>query len=196
MGKTLGEERLAKISDQTVDGLVETLAHHRLGDVVRRADGVYKAIALPASDETAAMHLVSRMYTDAIFDQDIRAIQLIINRIDGGLPKDIDVDSVQTQFGDCLNEVMNYTSEQMLKLMPNDSVMLALCKSLYVLATQNIYWNYDKGCPCKPTAERKTERDTAMRMILERVGGRKTITSKASEKVSIETADWIKELPQ
>ena len=41
----------------------------------------------------------------------------------------------------------------------------------------------------------KKERDAAMRMVLERTGGRKTLSAEAIEVEDIETASWIAELP-
>lgn len=158
-------------------------------------NGCYKLIRFP-QNENAAMFLISRLFTDAVFNNDIRAIQLIINRIDGGLPKDCEVANFQTQFGDCLNEVLNFSDSQMCKVYPSDSVMMALCKSLFVIATQDIYWDYERKRPCKPSTQRKQERDAAMRMILERVGGRKTLLAKQAETVSVSDADWIKNLPE
>lgn len=169
-----------------------------MGDVVSMSEnGVFKMIRYPATSETAAMYLVARLVTDAVFNNDIRAIQLIVNRIDGGLPKDSEVDSFQTQFGDCLNEIMGYENAESMKLTPDDTVMMAICKSLYALATQNIYWDYNKGRPInRPSTDRKQERDTAMRMILERVGGRKTLLAKPVEHQEIKDADWILELEE
>lgn len=196
MAGTLSGEELARISDSSVDGLIEQIAHYPMGTVVSLSEnGCYKLLRFP-EQENAAMFLVSRLYTDAVFNNDIRAIQLIISRIDGGLPKDTEVDSFQTQFGDCLNEVMNFTSSEMIVVHPSDSVMMALCKSLYALATQDIYWDYERKKPCRPSTQRKQERDAAMRMILERVGGRKTLLAKQEVQVEILDADWIKNLPE
>lgn len=187
-----------RTSERTVDDLIEGMAHLSLGETVSISeDGLFKMIRFPNDNENAAMFLVARLMTDAVFNNDIRAIQLIINRIDGGLPKDVEIDSFQTQFGDCLNSVMRMTDARQLVLSPDDTVMMALCKSLYALATQNIYWDYDRNKPIRrPSTDKKQERDTAMRMILERVGGRKTLLSKPPEQHTIEDADWIKELSE
>ncbi len=145
--------------------------------------------------ENAAMYLVCRLFTDAIFSQDIRAIQLIINRVDGGLPKDTEVNDYQTQFSDCLNEVMKLDLKTQSKVLPSDTVMMGLCKSLYSLATQDIYWNYSTGKMRKPSVAEKQERDAALRMVLERTGGRKTLVIASKEKEQIEQADWLSSLP-
>lgn len=172
------------------------MAHHQMKDVVLVAEGKRPHVGFPRSNEAnAAMFLVCRLFTDAIFNQDIRAIQLIINRIDGGLPKDVEMDLYQTEFADCLNEVMSMTDGNQLKVLPTDTVMMALCKSLYDLSVQDIYWDEDKGRPRRPSPTIKQERDIALRMVLERTGGRKTTPAITKEIEEPEIADWIKSLP-
>lgn len=180
--------------DSTVDESISMLANQPIKDVVILAEGKNPRIGFPYGDKNAAHFLVARLFTDAVFSQDIRAIQLIINRIDGGLPKDTELDNYQTMFGDCLSRVMALTDGTQLKILPEDTVMMALCKSLYSTATEDIYWDYDKKCSRKPTDSQKKDRDSALRMVLERTGGRKTLSSKNVEKEEIEVADWIKKL--
>lgn len=149
--------------------------------------------------------MVAQMYTDAVFNQDIRVIQTIINRIDGGLPKDTEVHEYRTLFGDCMNEVLSMTKGSQLKVMPDDTVMMALCKSLFDLATQDIYHEIKRDAhgnkwsrKVNPSTERKNARDSATRLVLERSGGRKTATPavvKAIDRPKV--ADWITNaLPQ
>lgn len=145
--------------------------------------------------ENAATYLVCRLFTDAIFSNDIRAIQLIINRVDGGLPKDVEIDDYSTQFSDCLNKVMRMTSGSQLRLSPDDTVMMGLCKSLYALSTQDIYWDEQRGRMRRPSTDKKQERDAALRMVLERTGGRKTLVVESRERQDLQDADWIAALP-
>lgn len=171
------------------------MAHKKMSDVVIVSEGIDPRIGLPRSNvKNAATYLVCRLFTDAVFNQDIRAIQLIINRIDGGLPKDTEVNSYQTLFGDCLTEVLNMTDGNQLKVMPDDTVMMALCKSLYDLSVQDIYWDDRLGKKKKPSTDKKQERDAALRMILERTGGRKTLAEQPKEAEIVETAEWLLEL--
>lgn len=149
-----------------------------------------------AGSPNAATYLVCRLLTDAIFSSDIRAIQLVVNRIDGGLPKDVEMQDYQTQFSDCMEQVMHMTRRDQLKLLPEDTVMMGLCKSLYALATQDIYWDERRGrLRRRPPTDLKQERDAAMRMILERLGGRKTLVATHGDREDVEMADWIMELP-
>lgn len=198
MGKTRGENplELIKRSGATVDESIARLASERIGEVVTIAEGNRWMIGMKKSDQTAADFLVSRLFTDAVFSQDIRSIQLIINRIDGGLPKDVDVARYQTEFGDCLNEIMGMTHVDQVTVEPNDTVMMALCKSLYLIATQDIYWDHEKLKRRNPSDSQKKERDAALRMVLERTGGRKTLAEIPTEKIDVEIAPWIAELPE
>ena len=166
-----------------------------MGDVVSLADGKHMTIGMMGPG-TAADFLVARLFTDAVFFDDIRSIQLIINRIDGGLPKDTEVDDYRTQFGDCLNEIMGMTAAEQLSVDPDDTVMMALCKALYVMATQDIYWDQEKQKKRRPTDAQKKERDAALRMVLERTGGRKTMSNVQPEKEQVEIAGWIAQLPE
>lgn len=186
---------IIKRNAAAVDTQIAAMANRRLGDVVSIAEGNRWMIGM-VPDQNAAEFLVSRLFTDAVFSQDIRAIQLIINRVDGGLPKDVDVDSYRTLFGDCLNEIMEMSSADQMTVKPDDTVMMALCKSLYSIAVQDIYWDYDKKRKRRPTDSQKKERDAALRMVLERTGGRKTLTDVPVTTEEIEVADWIASLPE
>lgn len=195
--KTRGDDRVSiiKRNAAAVDTQIAAMANRKLGDVVSIAEGNRWMIGM-VPDQNAAEFLVSRLFTDAVFSQDIRAIQLIINRVDGGLPKDVDVDSYRTLFGDCLNEIMEMSSADQMTVKPDDTVMMALCKSLYSIAVQDIYWDYDKKRKRRPTDSQKKERDAALRMVLERTGGRKTLTDVPVTTEEIEVADWIASLPE
>lgn len=174
------------------------MAHLRMGQVVRRSE--FGLPVIFGEDKTAKDLLASRMFTDAVFNQDIRVIQTIINRIDGGLPKDTEVEGYQTLFGDCMNEVLSLTSSEMLRVTPDDTVMMALCKSLYDIASTDIYHEMKSdnngnrwARKVKPSTEQKQARDSALRLVLERAGGRKTATPQAAKAHAVvESADWIK----
>jgi hypothetical protein len=177
------------------------MAHLRMSEVVYKSEhGVPRIGVETGGLADARTHLASQMFTDAVFSQDIRVIQTIINRIDGGLPKDIDIDEYQTLFGDCMNEVLSMTSGHQLKVMPDDTVMMALCKSLYDIATTDIYHEVknDKhgnawARKINPSTEKKQARDSAQRLVLERAGGRKTTPPASKQKLaSVSVADWIK----
>jgi hypothetical protein len=157
------------------------------------------------SQRDAKSYLASQMFTDAVFNQDIRVISTIVNRIDGGLPKDTEVAGYQTLFGDCMNEVLGMSSHLQVRVLPSDTVMMALCKSLFDIASTDIYHEIksDKNGnrwskKINPSTEKKQARDSALRLVLERAGGRKTtIPAKAQELGRVVVADWITQaLPQ
>lgn len=143
--------------------------------------------------DTAAHHLVAQMYTDAIMHQDIRCIQTIINRTDGGLPKDSEIAMYRTEFADSVRRVLAMTSQEQLKVDPEDTVMDALAKSLYEIAAEDIYWDQFEGKAKKPSDTKKQLRDNAMRMILERAGGRKQKVEIPEVVEEYELSPWVQE---
>lgn len=174
------------------------MVNARMADVVYTSEGNRMNIGPDCRPGTAnaATYLVCRLLTDAIFSNDIRAIQLIISRVDGGLPKDTEVDLYQTQFSDCLEQVMRMTSDHQLSVHPDDTVMMGICKSLFALAVQDIYWDPRRQQVRKrPPTDLKNERDAALRIILERLGGRKTLMENRKIREAVEDADWIAQLP-
>lgn len=181
----------------TVDEKIEELSHRRLGDVVRVSENNVGRIGPDSrSAANAAEYLVARLYTDAIFSCDIRAIQLIVDRIDGGLPKDVEIGLYRTQFSDCLNEILAMRVDDRMVPLPDDTVMMALGKALYAVAVQDIYLDRRTGGRReRARTDLKQERDVALRMILERTGGRRTLTSVSQVHEEIEDADWINALP-
>jgi hypothetical protein len=182
------------------------MAHLQMGQVVYQNEhGIPRVGDDSGALKDAKAYLASQMFTDAVFNQDIRVIQTIINRIDGGLPKDVDVAEYQTLFGDCMTEVLGMASHLQLKVLPSDTVMMALCKSLFDIASEDIYHRIkDDGHGNKwsmkinPTTEKKQARDSALRLVLERSGGRRTATlAKVAELGKVVVAPWITQaLPQ
>ena len=189
---------LARTSGPSLDEELRRTAHLRMGDVVHQNEWKLPRIFGP-TDGTARSHLAFQMYTDAVFNQDIRTIQMIVNRVDGGLPKDTEVDRYQTLFGDCMNEVLAMTDSMQLKVMPEDTVMMALCKSLFDIATADIYHEFKRdkfgnkwARKINPSTERRQARDSARRLIHERAGGRKTAVPVPPKVLDeVKTADWV-----
>jgi hypothetical protein len=90
---------------------------------------------------------------------------------------------------------MSLTDGERLKVKPDDTVMMALCKALYALSVQDIYWDSERGRMRRPSTDKKQERDSALRMVLERTGGRKTLVATREVREEVEEADWISALP-
>lgn len=176
------------------------MAHLPMAQAVYLSEyGVPRISITSGGPGDATSHLCAQMFTDAVFNSDIRVIQTIINRIDGGLPKDTEVGDYQTLFGDCMNQVLEMSTADQVKVKPEDTVMMALCKSLFDIAQRDIYnevrgddhgnkWSRKR----KPSTEEKQARDSAMRLILERAGGRKTaIPKQAGPRDDVTMAPWI-----
>ena len=101
-------------------------------------------------------------------------------------------------FGDCIDEILKLDNATQLTVLPEDTVMMAMCKSLYAIATEDIYHKADpSGCyrDVHPSDTKKRDRDAAMRIILERSGGRKTLIAPEPEAKEYVDAPWIAELP-
>jgi len=181
-------------NERSLDEQFLRMAKSKMGSVVRMADTVPRA-EYPTGAKTAAQHLVSRMFTDAIFSQDIRTIELIINRIDGNNPRDDQMSSMQTLFGDTLNEILQIENPTELRVTPEDTVMSALCKALYDLAASDIYHEVDKETgevrTRKPSTEAKKSHEAALRIVIERSQGRKTTPTLIEEAPEIGEADWL-----
>lgn len=181
-------------NERSLDEQFLRMAKSKMGSVVRMADTVPRA-EYPTGAKTAAQHLVSRMFTDAIFSQDIRTIELIINRIDGNNPRDDQMSSMQTLFGDTLNEILQIENPTELRVTPEDTVMSALCKALYDLAASDIYHEVDKETgevrTRKPSTEAKKSHEAALRIVIERSQGRKTTSTLIEEAPEIGEADWL-----
>lgn len=177
----------------TLDELIEKMAGMRLGDVVGIAENGRRHIWWFESNgvNSSAQYMVARLYTDAIFNNDLRCIQTIINRIDGGLPKDTEVANFRTSFADAVDELLAMPTELQHKPQPDDTVMMVLAKSLYDIAVEDIYWDEEKERIKKPSDTKKQQRDNAMRMLLERAGGRKTKIEIKEEEDQVQLAPWI-----
>lgn len=179
---------------ETLDDLIELMASQPIGNVVAIQEGTNRKFITWAFNHgynNAAGFLVCRLFTDAIFNSDIRCIQTIINRVDGGLPKDSEVQFYRTSFADAVGELMEMNEADQLKVHPDDSVMMALAKALYDIACEDIYWDEMEGKKKKPSDTKKQLRDNAMRMILERAGGRKTKVELEVQEEEVKLSPWV-----
>lgn len=163
-------------------------------DAVVLTEGEPPRVSGPRYEENARWYLVSRMYTDAIFNDDIHMIQQIVNRIDGGVVPEELQSGIQTKFGDCLEQVLAMDEASRLKVTPDDTVLMALCKALYDKAAHSIYWDRKKKRPRKPASWEKAERDAAIKMIFERTQGRKSQRKLEERGVEAVASEWLGQL--
>lgn len=137
-----------------------------------------------ASIETscnARSFFVFKLIYDAVFLKDVGLIDLIINRIDGIVPKQSDRDSYANIIGDALDDVLDMTRAEQLVIMPNDPAIIALAKSLIHISLQDPGNN-----PMK-----KKDKVRATEIILNRCGGKKTEPTKPLiEEVYVEP-EWM-----
>ena len=74
---------LARTSEGSLDAELLRMAHLPMGQVVHRTEfDIPRIVDFASGKQNAQSHLVAQMYTDAIFNGDIRGIQTIIARID------------------------------------------------------------------------------------------------------------------
>ena len=179
-------------TEGTLDESILDLARRPMGQVVQRAEGSFPRIA--TLNGNARSHLVARLFTDAVFNQDIRAMQLVISRIDGGLKNDVEMSGYETEFSESLTAVLELEDGEKLKIVPEDTVMTAMCKSLVDMACRDIYSDARAAGKRKPSTEAKQERDAAMRIVIERSGGKKTTPIAQPEDVEpVKLAGWIED---
>lgn len=186
------EEQLLAANKDIVDDRIEVIARMKMKDVVIIKEGKYPRIDCRQYDTRLVSLFLSQLFTDAVFHDDIRAIKMIINRIDGGLPKDTQVSDYRTLFGDCLLEIMEMDDVTRLKPQPEESVMLNLCKALFIIATEDLHDIYiiKRGHKIIPK-EAKADQEAARKLILDRIGGRKTTILQDKAEEEVELAGWI-----
>jgi hypothetical protein len=146
--------------------------------------------------QTAGEYLVSRLFTDAIFNRDVRSVMNLVSRIDGAIVKDSDWDAYDTLFGEAIRELFDQTEPERLKVYPEDTVLTALAKALYDIAVEDIYSAAKRNGKSRPSTDLKNDRDAAMRMILDRAGGKRSAQPIKQAVLDILPAEWIPQLPK
>lgn len=196
-----GQVDLERIKGElTLDSMIEIMAHQPIANVTARQEETDRRFIVAMNKElgtnSAGSLFVCRIFTDAVFNEDIRCIQTIINRLDGGLPKDSEIGLYKSYFSECIRDLLSQPEELRFAVNPNDSVMMAIAKSLYNIACEDIYYDYEKDRKVRPSDTKKQLRDNAMRMILERSGGRKTKVEIQEEAEEVVLPAWLeKSLP-
>lgn len=132
---------------------------------------------------------------DACIGPDIGLIAEMIKRIDGANPNTDDVDMSSRMYADALEDVLDYeTAERLITtadgtktfrdmnfvIKPEDPVIIALAKATVYVAVM----------PARNATARK-DRQRAVQMILDRIGGQKTRPERMQETVEYVTPDWL-----
>lgn len=132
---------------------------------------------------------VANKFIDGILCEDIRTIKQIVSRIDGTAPADIDIKKYQTAFGDALREVFAIQDEaDLVNIYGNESVMIAIAKTVFKISSWRGKFNGKKFIQL--SSDKKAEKDQAVAMIYERIGGRKT-TPRKTDVAKFVSPDWM-----
>ena len=125
------------------------------------------------------------IFSSDAFSPDINIIKQVIKRIDGTVPDADQREGYANLIGDALEDVMDMTAADQTQVYPDDLTIIALAKAILYVSMQDCGKNYQK----------KKDRQTAIEIILERTGGRKSAPVKQTETVSYIAPTWRQSLP-
>lgn len=163
-----------KSNDVTMDAyLTNTCIMHTMGQVVRNREF--------ATDVKS--YTVNSMIFNAVFETDVDLIKTIIRRVDGLVPDEDKRGGYANILGDALEDVLSYDQKELMRITPNDPVIIALAKVLVYKATEQAGMNQ----------LRRKERNTAAQIILERTGGRKVGPTKLLLETKYVEPEWMME---
>lgn len=162
--------------DKSIDDyMTEICLSKTIGEVVKNYE----------SATSAKVYWVSSLFIDAIFNKNIDAINQITQRVDGIVPAEEERDKFANLLGDAIEDVMNYTYVEQIKITPDDPCIIALAKAVYVISLEDTKNNYGK----------KKDKQLATDIILSRTGGRKTAPTKHLLETKYVEPEWVR-LPE
>ena len=126
-------------------------------------------------------YFVANTICCAIFDLDIGLIAEIVKRIDGLAPSKGDNHGYSEIFGDALLDVLDYGSQDELRIFPSDPVIVALAKAAIAVANADVGKNM----------QARKDRQKAVQMILDRTEGRRSEPTKPVEETVYEAPAWL-----
>lgn len=154
--------------------MTRVVLDHTMGDVVKNRE----------SANTARAYAVNSMIFNAVFEMDVDLIKTIATRVDGTVPDENKRSGYANLLGDAIEDVLSYTSKDMVTITPEDPPIIAMAKVLVHVATKQAGTNYMA----------RKERNLASQMILERTGGRKVAPTKPQLETKYVEPQWM-ELP-
>ena len=129
----------------------------------------------------AKSYAVASMIRNAVFEQDVELIKTLVTRVDGLVPAEGDREIYANILGDAIEDVLTYTSADMMKVVPEDPPIIAMAKVVVYVATQ----------PAGSNNTRRRERNLAAQMLTERTGGRKVQPAKPLLETKYVEPDWM-----
>lgn len=122
---------------------------------------------------------------NAVFDLDIGCISQIAIRVDGTVPLENERDKCANLVGDAIEDVMNYEDSASMQVLASDLAIIALAKAMIYIAIQ----------PVGKNTSLKKDREKALDIVLNRIGGRKSEPVKEDHVLTYVEPDWMKGLP-
>lgn len=134
---------------------------------------------------TTEKYWLSHIIRDAIAQMDIKAIQTIATRLDGGIPDKKNRDKYANYIGSFIDDVLKLPVDEVRMLRYEDPVFVALAKAIVHISLQ---------VPKDSQAAR--DKNIATEMIFDRCGGRVPEPTKTTEEVAYIEPKWMQqELP-
>lgn len=138
------------------------------------------------ANSTTEKYWLSHVIRDAIAQKDIKAIQTIATRLDGGIPDKKDRKKYANYIGSFLDDVMKLPIDEVRILRYEDPVFMALAKAIFHISLQ---------VPSDSQAAR--DKNIAIEMIFDRCGGRRAEPTKTLIEAKYVEPKWMKQgLPE
>lgn len=126
-------------------------------------------------------YVACRTIINAVSDLDIGLINIIIRRVDGGIPKADEIEDYANYFGQALEDVLEMPpSERFIMDLDKDYGIVALAKAVVMAAIQ----------PAGHNISKRKDRQLAADMLFSRTGGLKNEPQKIQTNIEIRDADW------
>lgn len=142
---------------------------------------VGEMMALRESARNARAYFAASLIFNAIFEKDIQAINQIVWRIDGVAPKAEDRHNYANIFGDAIDDVLDYDSDDQMQVFETDLCIIAMAKVVIHIALSKSGYNVQK----------KKDKQTAIDMVLTRTQGKKTEPTKPLLEGRYVMPDWM-----
>ena len=166
------QTEIIKLEYPSVDEYMSRVVLERtMGDVVKMREC--------AND--ARSFTVNSMIFNAVFEMDVDLIKTITTRVDGTVPNEGERGGYANLLGDAIEDVLSYTSKDMITITPEDPPIIAMAKVLVYVSTKQAGTNYMA----------RKERNLASQMILERTGGRKVSPTRPALETKYVEPDWM-----
>lgn len=123
---------------------------------------------------------------NAVFDRDMGCIKQIAERIDGPVPDRKERDGFANILGDAIEDVLDYPAAEQTTVNQDDLGIIAVAKAVV----------YVSMMPVGNNVQLKKDRQSAVEMVLKRVGGKRMEPVKQLVMPEYVDPDWMPRLPE